>query len=231
MARRPRSARGGLVYHVINRGNCKMNLFEKDGDFSAFLKVLEEGRRRHGMRLLGYCLMSNHWHLVLWPRGDKDLSQFMQWVSTTHVRRWREHRSNVGEGHLYQGRFKSFPIEQDHHLLTVLRYVEANPLRATLVRRAEEWPWSSLGRGLSSPDTFVQLSPWPVERAANWTEKVNASLTQKEVEQIRLSVRRGRPFGRPSWVEKTAKTLGLQSSLRDPWRPNKAGAQIPPKGS
>jgi putative transposase len=204
-----------------------MNLFDKDGDFLAFLKLLEEGRQRHNMRLLSYCLMSNHWHLVVWPRDDHDLSAFMQWVSTTHVRRWREHRHNVGEGHLYQGRFKSFPIQRDIHLLTVLRYVEANPLRASLVARAEQWPWSSLGRGLSSGDTFVQLSAWPVERATNWLEKVNATPTQMEVEQIRLSVRRGRPFGQAAWVEKTAQALGLQSTLRDPWRPAKKPLAAP----
>ena len=126
MARAPRNAIDGGIYHVLNRGNCRMDIFSKPGDFQSFLKLLEEGRRHHGMRILGYCLMDNHWHLVLWPRHGRDLSRFMAWVSTTHVRRWREHRRSAGEGHLYQGRFKSFLIQDDRHFLTVLRYVEAD---------------------------------------------------------------------------------------------------------
>src|SRR5947209_20451824 len=113
MARQARKPVGGGIYHVLNRGNCRMGIFEKDGDFAAFLKLLEEGRVRSGMRVLGYCLMDNHWHLVLWPRKGEDLSRFRGWVSTTHVRRWREHRGNSGEGHLYQGRFKSFLVQDD----------------------------------------------------------------------------------------------------------------------
>ena len=106
-----------------------MTIFNKAGDFEAFVKLLEEGRRRVGMRILGYCLMDNHWHLVLWPRRGKDLSSFVAWVCTTHVRRWREH-SGGGEGHLYQGRYKSFLVQQDEHFLALLRYVESNPLDA-----------------------------------------------------------------------------------------------------
>src|SRR5437762_1476266 len=133
MPRRPRSPSDGQIYHVLNRGNCRMNLFHKDSDFAAFLKILEEACLRFKMRLLAYCLMHNHWHLVLWPRRGVDLSRFVAWVSSTHVRRWREHRGNVGQGHLYQGRFKSFIVQNDGHLLSVLRYVEANPLRAGMV--------------------------------------------------------------------------------------------------
>jgi putative transposase len=157
------------VFHVLNRGNCRLDIFEKPGDFRAFLKTLEQGRQRTGMRILAYCLMSNHWHLVLWPRRAKDLSVFMQWVSSTHVRRWREHRLSVGEGHLYQGRFKSFPVQTDSHLLTELRYVEANPLRAKLVTRAEAWRWSSLG---SNEKKTVQLTPWPTDRPEDWLDRV-----------------------------------------------------------
>ena len=93
------------------------------------------------MRLLAWCLMPNHFHLVLWPHGDGDLSRWMQWLLTSHVRRY--HRHYHGSGHVWQGRFKAFPIEEDEHLWTVLRYVERNALRANLVRRAEDWPWSS----------------------------------------------------------------------------------------
>lgn len=220
MARRPRSAAGGVVYHVLNRGNCRMDIFGDDGDFAAFVKLLEEGRRRvGGMRLLGYCLMHNHWHLVLWPRRAADLSAFMQWVGTTHVRRWREHRQNVGQGHLYQGRFKDFPVQSDAHLLTVLRYVEANPLRAGIVPRAEAWPWSSLGAGVGADGVAVTLAEWPVPRPPDWAQVVNAALGKPEIDRLQLCVRRGQPFGQPGWVQRTARRLGLQSTLRDPWRP------------
>jgi putative transposase len=216
MARQPRASADGIVFHALNRGNCRMALFEKSGDFLAFLKLLEEGRRRVGMRILGYCLMSNHWHLVLWPRRKEDLSTFIQWISTTHVRRWREHRRSVGEGHLYQGRFKSFPVESDRHLLTVLRYVEANPLRARLVKRAEAWPWSSLA---PAPAAHVELAPWPIDRPHDWAERVNTPATEAEMAGVRLSVKRGQPCGDSKWVEKVAARLGLESTLRNPWRP------------
>ena len=103
-----------------------------------------EAKKRLPMRVLAWCVMSNHWHLVLWPRGDGDLSEFMRWLTVTHTQRWHAAHHTSGTGPLYQGRFKSFPIQEDDHLLTVLRYVERNPLRANLVKRADEWRWSSL---------------------------------------------------------------------------------------
>jgi putative transposase len=104
MPRRTRSVSSAadVIYHVMNRGNCRMDVVQKPGDFAAFVTILEEGRQRVRMRILAYCLMNNHWHIVLWPRKAGDLSKFVQWISSTHSRRWREHRANVGEGHLYQ---------------------------------------------------------------------------------------------------------------------------------
>src|SRR5213079_76042 len=96
------------------------------------------------MRLIGYCLMPNHWHLVLWPRKDGELSAYLRWLTVTHTQRYHAHYHTAGTGPLYQGRFKSFPIQEDEHFLTVMRYAERNPLRANLVKRAEEWRWSSL---------------------------------------------------------------------------------------
>jgi len=221
MARRARSSAGGQVFHVLNRGNCRMDIFSKPGDYAAFIKILEEGRRRTDMRVLAYCLMSNHWHLVLWPRRAGDLSRFMQWISTTHVRRWREHRKKVGEGHLYQGRFKSFPVQDDHHLLTVMRYAEANPLRAKMVEKAEAWTWSSLGRGTARDGTRLELEPWPVDKPSDWLALVNEPLGLPQLEKLRLGVNRGQPYGAVQWTRKIAKRLGLESSLRNPWRPKK----------
>ena len=223
MPRRARMPADDVVYHVLNRGNCRMDLFSKEGDFAAFITLIELARRRvPSVRVLGYCLMNNHWHLVLWPRRGADLSRFMGWLCTTHVRRWRLHRGNVGQGHLYQGRFKSFPIQQDGHLLTVLRYVEANPLRARLVKRAQDWPWSSLARQRGVDNVRIELSDWPVDRPRDWRTLVNAALDTGEIDNIRTSVARGRPFGDQKWVARTAGRLGLESTLRDPWRPRKA---------
>ena len=96
------------------------------------------------MRICAYSLMPSHWHLLLWPKRDGDLAAFMQRLTITHVRRWQGHRGYVGLGHVYQGRYKSFPVESDENLWVVARYVERNALRAELVLRAEEWRWSSV---------------------------------------------------------------------------------------
>ncbi len=221
MARRACNPVDGGIYHVLNRGNCRMDIFTKAGDFQLFLKLLEEGRRRHSMRILGYCLMDNHWHLVLWPRHGRDLSKFIGWVSTTHVRRWRAHRDSAGEGHLYQGRFKGFLIQDDRHFLTVMRYVEGNPLRAGMVPRAEAWPWSSLGGAAGSDQTKVQIADWPVEKPRRWAQRVNAMLDETTLGRLRQSIARGRPFGDDEWTARVARRHGLESTLRDPWRPRK----------
>jgi len=142
----PRSARasaGGYCYHVMNRGNARAEVFHKQEGLAAFLRIMGEAGLRVPMRVVAYCLMPNHFHLVLWPRTDGDLSRWMHWLLTTHVRRYLGHYGH--SGHVWQGRFKAFPIQQDEHLLTVIRYVERNPLRAGLVERAQDWKWSSLG--------------------------------------------------------------------------------------
>ena len=112
-------------------------LFTKDEDFLAFERVVEESLRTRRMRLCAYCLMSNHWHFVVWPERDGDLPAFMQQVTNTHVKRWKEHRHEIGYGHLYQGRYKCFPVETEDYFYQVVRYVERNALRANLVERAE----------------------------------------------------------------------------------------------
>lgn len=141
MPRQPRHTPGGYAYHILNRGVGRMQLFDDEGDYLAFLRVLSEGLQRYpDARLLSYCLMPNHWHLVFWPKRGSDtvLSELMRWVGTTHVRRWHMHRHSAGTGPIYQGRFKSFPIERDKHLLTVCRYVERNALRANLVEEGRK---------------------------------------------------------------------------------------------
>ena len=144
MPRRPRFSTAGYVFHVLNRAVARQVVFQTDGDYDAFVSLLEEARRRVPIRLLAYVVMPNHWHLVLWPEADNALSEYMKWLSITHAQRWHAAHGTAGTGSLYQGRFKSFPIQEDAHFLTVCRYVERNPLRANLVSRAELWKWSSL---------------------------------------------------------------------------------------
>jgi putative transposase len=146
MPRKPRECPGGLIYHVLNRSVAGIKIFSRDKDYLAFERVLVQAQAKFPVALLAYSIMPNHWHLVLRPEGDGDLSKFMHWLSMTHVQRWRTSHQNVGYGPLYQGRFKSFAIEADEHLITVLRYVERNALRANLVETAEKWRWCSLYR-------------------------------------------------------------------------------------
>jgi putative transposase len=212
-----------MIFHVLNRGNSRAQIFHKEADFLAFEKVMAETMEQVPMRILAYCLMPNHWHLVLWPKHDGDLGRFMQRLTTTHVRRWHLHRRTVGSGHLYQGTYKSFPIECDAHLYTILRYVERNPVRATLADRAEKWRWSSLWRWLHPAETADKpvLSAWPFERPSDWLVRVRRALTKKELDAVRISVVRGRPFGRERWQQRIAKRLGLESTFRTRGRPRK----------
>jgi putative transposase len=146
MPRIPRARVGGHTYHVLNRGNGGATVFHKDGDYSAFLQLLVSPKAKFPVNVLGFCLMPNHFHLVVQPATEAALSSFMQWWMTSHVRRYHQHYRS--HGHVWQGRFKSFPIQQDGHLLTVLRYVYRNPVRAGLCTRVMNWPWSNSFVGL-----------------------------------------------------------------------------------
>lgn len=218
MPRRLRVATGGYVYHVLNRAVARQRIFRKAGDFSAFEAVLEEALQHVPMRLLSYCLMPNHWHLVVWPREDGDLSDYLRWLTVTHTKRWHSHHHSIGTGALYQGRFKSFPVEQDEHFLTVCRYVERNPLRAGLVERAEDWRWSSLWHREQN-STAMSLSTWPVPVGRLWSKYVNRPETEAELHDVRRAARRGTPFGEAGWQAETAQRLALESTLRPRGRP------------
>lgn len=223
MPRPLRTALGGLVYHVLNRANAGLKIFEKDADYAAFESILGEVQDRVPMRVLAWCLMPNHWHLVLWPRRDGDLSEYMRLVTLTHAQRWHAHRASAGTGHLYQGRFKSFVVQKDDHFLTVCRYVERNALRAKLVRRAEDWRWNSLWRIRQGNITVPpQAAPWPVVRPRDWVAYVNQPVTAAEIEAIRRSVQRGAPYGDANWTQQTARQLQLESTLRSRGRYAKA---------
>jgi len=217
----PRPVRGladGFIYHILNRGNAKQVVFKKAQDYQVFVELMMEAKKRYsGIRLMAYCLMPNHFHLVLQPDQGIHLSQWMHWLMTTHVRRYHQHHQTGG--HLWQDRYKSFVIQDDDHLLTVLRYVEGNPVRAGLVDFAEEWPWSSHRERVRGGRVLVDHTP--VELPSNWKTYVDEPLTAKELETIRLSVVRRSPFGEPAWCNKTARELGLESTLKPRGRPRK----------
>jgi len=139
-------------------GNRRAQIFHKAADYHAFVRLLRAAQLRVPMRVLSFCLMPNHFHLALWPYNDGDLSEWMGWLLTAHVRRYHQHYHS--SGHVWQGRFRAFPIQEDEHLLTVLRYIERNALRANLVPRAETWAWSSL-RWLQEPSAMPFLHPAP----------------------------------------------------------------------
>ncbi len=222
MPRRARLVSGGLIYHVLSRGNARAALFEDEGDYAAFERVLGEAQGRTPMELFAWCLMPNHWHMVLRPRIGADLSQFMGWLSVTHTQRWHAHHHTSGTGHLYQGRYKSFAVQDDPHFLIVCRYVERNALRAGLVDRAERWRWSSLWAGATQVGR--RPSPWPVERPRDWLAFVNEAQTDAELEVLRQSVAKGRPFGQEDWENGIVAALALNHTRREPGRPPKAAA-------
>jgi putative transposase len=219
MPRTARASVGGICYHVINRGNGGAQVFNKNEDYFRFTEMMNQACERLPLRVVSWCLMPNHFHLVLWPYANGDLSRWMQWLMTCHVRRY--HRHYKSSGHIWQGRFKAFPIQQDGHYLTVLRYIERNPLRANLVRFAQDWQWSSLFEwNIRGRNTF--LSKGPVARPAGWLGLVNQEQTQSELDMVRNSMNRGSPFGNDEWSKRVAVELGLESAINPRGRPRKA---------
>lgn len=169
-------------------------LFEDDADYRAFMFCLWEALQKEPVKLLAYCIMPNHFHLVVQPTVDGQLSRFMKLLLGTHSKRWHAFRKTTGIGAVYQGRFKAFPIRSEPHFYAVCRYVERNALRAGLVDRAEDWRWGSLSQrtgGLGA----APLSPWPIAEPHDWVERVNQDQPDAEVEAVRASA--AKPLGRP----------------------------------
>lgn len=229
-----RGQSGGLCTHVVNRGNARATVFRDEDDYAAFVELLGRACERVAVRVAACCVMPNHFHLVLDPAEEGELSRWMQWLMTSHVRR---HHARYGtSGHVWQGRYKSFVIQRRRAtagersagvvqtadpVLQVVRYVERNPLRAGLVARAEDWPWSSLrwwADPSSAPEWWSQRVVW---RSADWLAVVNRPQSDEELAALRLCLARGRPFGAPSWVRRIVANLGLESTLRPRGRPSK----------
>jgi putative transposase len=222
MPRQKRADEAGVIYHAINRGNARQKIFLKQEDYDAFIRVLAEGLEKYPVELFSFTLMPNHWHLVVRPQQDGQMGRLFRWVTATHSLRYHGHYRTRGEGHIYQSRFKSFPVQDDTHFYVLCRYVERNPLRANLVKHAEDWQYGSLFRWNQSAEPLPKiLSPWPIPRLPNWIQRVNEPLGKKELDAIRTCVNRGRPFGDEQWTEEFVEKHGLWFTMRPVGRPRK----------
>jgi putative transposase len=212
----------------MNRGNNGADVLTDDDDRRAFLDALDRAKERYPFRLFGYCLMSNHFHLLLRPEPGESVSRIVQSLTVAHT--WRYHRRHSSAGHVWQGRFKSPVIQDDGHLLTVLRYIEANPFRAGTVSDLSSYPWSSFpAHGHGRPDPrldplpeYEALGPTPASRQARWRRKVQATQPESEVHDIRASARSGKPLGTSEWVARAAQQLGINLNPRPRGRPRRA---------
>jgi REP-associated tyrosine transposase len=214
MARIPRCCPAGTIQHVLSRGNDRKKIFLKREDYWAFLRLMAEAQLRIPLLILAYCLMPNHFHIVVLAHSDVAVSEYMHWLLTTHVRRYHHHYGTTGTGHIYQSRFRNFFVQPGVHLINVLRYVEANAVRASLVRRAEDWTWSSLKS--TCPDARPTLSVPPTERPADWLDYVNGAISLEELYSVRRSVIHGAPYGDAEWVTGITQEYGLESTIRRP---------------
>lgn len=201
---------GGLVFHVLNRANDRATIFRGPRDYAPFIEQLRASKERFGVRLFAFAVMPNHFHTVLRAERLSDLSSMMQWWMTSHVR--RHHTIRGTSGHLWQGRFKSFPVQEDEHLLTVLRYVLLNPVRAHLVENAADWRWTSL--------RFPHfIDAWPVHPPRETASWLADGIPPSEIDRIRRSIERRAPFGDSNWQEQVAQLSGLEPTLRPLGRP------------
>lgn len=224
MPRIKRTNVGGYVYHVLNRANARVQIFDNYEDYKLFENILEEAIEKFNVKILAYCIMPNHFHLVLYPENEGDLSIFMGWVTNTHTRRWHTQKGTVGQGHLYQGRYKSFICQDDNHFLTLVKYVEQNALKAKLVKKAEGWRWSSVWR--REYGTIKQkklLFPWPVSKPKDYLSWLNTILPEEKEEIIERSIIKSNPYGEDYWLDNTVKKFGLEQTLRRVGRPKNSG--------
>jgi putative transposase len=204
---------------VINRANEGARIFHEDNDFARFLDLMHKATEQVQMRICGYCIMPTHWHLVLWPEVHGSISSYVHWLSTSHAVQCRRRLGRVGYGHVYQGRFRSFPVEGSRYYFNVLRYVEANPLRAGLVNRAEDWRWSSLYERLHER---LLVHEGPLSLPADWVDVVNDTPDAGDLAALRASAAASRPYGSSDWMIATAKVQRLEQTLRGRGRPRLA---------
>ena len=216
MPRPPRINTADTNFHVLNRANSKLKIFKQQIDYEDFIDLLTRSLEKYKIKLYTYIIMPTHWHFECSPQIDGELSRWMAWLQMMHTRKWHNRHKTIGQGHFYQGRFKSFIIQDDIHFLQVARYVERNALTAGLVQKAEDWPYSSL-----SNNNRVPISKWPIEKPDDYLGYVNECISKKELESLKHCESKGLPYGNKKWVEKIIKKNNLEITARKVGRPRK----------
>lgn len=218
MPRRCLRGAEGFVFHVMNRGVRRLRLFDAAEDYQTFLMSLQHAHAKHPLHIFAYCVMPNHFHLMVQPTTGLQLVEFMRLMQQTHAKRWHKARRSSGEGAVYQGRYRAFVVGTDAYFLRACRYVEQNALRAGLVRRAEDWVWGSLSqrcRNLNVP----ALAAWPILQPTDWMDHVNELPIASELVRLRDCVGTNLPFGPESWTKRIMEQLQLEPANRRRGRP------------
>jgi putative transposase len=188
MPYKSRNLPAGSVVHVVNRGNDKKVLFRCAWDFEEFLGLVAWAKSQCPVRIVAYCIMSNHWHFVFWVEIEWDVSAFLHRLTTTHAKRWRQATKTVGHGHVYGDRFKSSKIFNERYYYNCLRYVEQNPLRAGLVHGSKDWRWSSLSERLGNSRGILDADP--LGTPIGWPELVDERMADCDLTEIRSAMKR-----------------------------------------
>ncbi len=218
MPRRPRHTLSGVAFHVMNRAVRGTNLIENHSDFEALARILREVLHQSNVEILSYQVMRNHWHFVMICKRIADLSTLMHRFQGRHANNWAGAHRARGRGYVYQGRFRSVPVQTSHSLFRVCRYVERNALRQNLVAKAEDWEWGSLHARCN--DYYpIPLAQWPIPPPPDWIEVVNTPQTDSELADLRNCVHRDQPIGDEDWVKAVAPFVGM--TLRSVGRPKK----------
>ena len=210
MPRIARGLAGGEIYHIINRGNRRAEVFHNAKDYEKFIELMKTAKKMVNVKLYSFVLMPNHFHFIIEPNEAEDLSKYMQWLLTSYVRYYN--KTYKTSGHLWQGRYKSFIVQRDNYFLTLLNYVEQNPQRAKL----KQWKFVS-----SNSEINNFLDKLPIEPPKNWEEIKKEVLNKKKKEKIDNSIQRQSPYGDDAWIIKTAQKYDIVSTTNPRGRPKK----------
>ena len=215
MPRRPRVVVPHVPHHVTQRGNRQQRVFFADDDYAAYRDLLGEHCARTGTAVWAYCLMPNHVHLILVPSQSDGLRAALAPAHRKYAS--RVNRREGWRGHLWQDRFFSFPMDEPH-LLAAVRYVECNPVRAGLVSRPGDWPWSSAGAHLDArEDGVLTLAPLRA-LIPDWAGYLAEALEESQLDRLRAHVRHSRPLGGESFVARLEALTGKELRARKPGR-------------